>query len=47
MEKVFEGYFSELQKLEVKYRYDLVYSNDDILLPDDIFEKWYKEISEK
>ncbi|USK34305.1 DUF600 domain-containing protein [Bacillus sp. F19] len=34
-------------KLEVKYRYDLVYSNDDILLPDDIFEKWYKEISGK
>lgn len=32
--------------LKAEYRYDLVYSNDDELLPDDIFDLWFKEIKE-
>ncbi|MFC0271801.1 DUF600 domain-containing protein [Metabacillus herbersteinensis] len=32
-------------KLEAKYRYDLVYSSDEALLPDDIFERWFEEVS--
>ncbi|WP_082051237.1 DUF600 domain-containing protein [Rossellomorea aquimaris] len=30
--------------LKGKYRYDLVYSNDDELLPDDIFDIWFEEM---
>lgn len=30
--------------LKGKYRYDLVYSNDEELLPDDIFEFWFEEV---
>ena len=30
--------------LKGKYRYDLVYSNDEELLPDDIFELWFEEV---
>ncbi|NBJ70636.1 MULTISPECIES: DUF600 domain-containing protein [Clostridia] len=32
--------------LKGKYRYDLVYSNDDELLPDDIFDLWFEEVKE-
>lgn len=30
--------------LKGKYRYDLVYSNDDELLPDDIFDLWFEKV---
>ena len=30
--------------LKGKYRYDLVYSNNDELLPDDIFDLWFEEM---
>lgn len=30
--------------LKGKYRYDLVYSNDEELLPDDIFNFWFEEV---
>lgn len=30
--------------LKGKYRYDFVYSNDEELLPDDIFELWFEEV---
>ncbi|MGC4377586.1 DUF600 domain-containing protein [Fictibacillus sp. Mic-4] len=30
--------------LKGHYRYDLIYSNDDELLPDDIFDQWYEEV---
>ncbi|PAE91570.1 DUF600 domain-containing protein, partial [Shouchella clausii] len=30
--------------LKGKYRYDLVYSIDDELLPDDIFDLWFEEV---
>ncbi|MER2072481.1 MAG: DUF600 domain-containing protein, partial [Psychrobacillus sp.] len=30
--------------LKGKYRYELVYSNDDELLPDDIFDLWFEEV---
>ncbi|EMI9087805.1 TPA: DNA/RNA non-specific endonuclease [Bacillus cereus] len=29
---------------EGKYRYDLVYSNDEELLPNDIFDLWFEEV---
>ncbi|ALA51616.1 DUF600 domain-containing protein [Shouchella clausii] len=32
--------------LKGKYRYDLVYSIDDELLPDDIFNLWFEEVKE-
>ncbi len=31
--------------LKGKYRYDCVYSNDEVLLPDDIFDLWFEEVS--
>ncbi|WP_213421993.1 DUF600 domain-containing protein [Bhargavaea massiliensis] len=31
-------------KLAGKYRYDLAYSNDDELLPADIFDAWFEEV---
>ncbi|USK50227.1 DUF600 domain-containing protein [Bacillus sp. CMF12] len=30
--------------LKGKYRYDLVYTKDDELLPDDIFDLWFEEM---
>ena len=30
--------------LNGKYKYDLVYSNDEELLPDDIFDSWFEEV---
>lgn len=30
--------------LQAKYKYDLVYSTDDDLLPDDIFDLWFEEV---
>jgi hypothetical protein len=33
--------------LKGQYRYDLVYSNDDELLPDDIFDLWFEEVKKK
>jgi hypothetical protein len=33
--------------LNANYRYDLIYSNDEILLPNDIFSEWFKEVKEK
>ncbi|MFS0763829.1 DUF600 domain-containing protein [Peribacillus phoenicis] len=34
-------------KLQAKYNYDLVYTNDDTLLPSNIFKTWFKEVSEE
>ena len=31
-------------QLKAQYRYELIYSNDDDLLPDDIFDEWFNEI---
>ncbi len=33
--------------LTAKYKYDLVYSNDDKLLPDNIFDEWFEEVKNK
>ncbi len=33
--------------LQAKYRYDLVYSNDEVLLPSDVFNSWFEEIKSK
>ncbi|MFS0824754.1 DUF600 domain-containing protein [Bacillus sp. 1P02SD] len=30
--------------LKGKYRFDLIYTNDDELLPDDIFDLWFEEV---
>ncbi|WLR42629.1 DUF600 domain-containing protein [Bacillus carboniphilus] len=30
--------------LKANYRYDLIYTNDDELLPDDIFDCWFQEV---
>ncbi len=30
--------------LKGKYRYELIYSNDEALLPDDIFNSWFEEV---
>lgn len=30
--------------LKGQYSYDIVYSNDDSLLPDDIFDSWFDEV---
>ncbi|WP_163583498.1 DUF600 domain-containing protein [Gracilibacillus saliphilus] len=32
--------------LKANYKYALVYSNDDELLPDDIFDNWFEEVKE-
>lgn len=32
--------------LKADYKYDYVYSNDNDLLPDDIFDKWYEEVKD-
>lgn len=31
--------------LKGRYRYDLVYTNDDELLPDDIIDLWFEEVN--
>lgn len=33
-------------KLKGKYKYDLIYSNDDTLLPNSIFKSWFEEVRE-
>lgn len=33
--------------LKGKYRYDLIYSNDEQLLPDDIFDLWFEEVKNR
>jgi len=40
-------YNVERNSLKGKYRYDLVYSNDEELLPDDIFELWFEEVKSR
>ena len=37
-------YNMKQNSLKGKYRYDLVYSNDEELLPDDIFNFWFEEV---
>lgn len=37
-------YNVEQNSLKGKYKYDLIYSSDETLLPDDIFELWFEEI---
>ncbi len=32
--------------LKANYRYDLIYTNDDELLPDDILDCWFEEVKE-
>jgi hypothetical protein len=34
-------------KLRAKYKYDLVYSNDETLLPADIFLSWFEEVNKE
>lgn len=34
-------------KLQATYKYDLVWSNDDMLLPDDIFLSWFEEVRQE
>ncbi|MBA4547452.1 DUF600 domain-containing protein [Thermoactinomyces intermedius] len=34
-------------KLRATYKYDLVWSNDDMLLPDDIFLSWFEEVRQE
>lgn len=43
-EKILKGV--KKNSLKANYRYDLVYSNDDELLPDDIFDCWFEEVKE-
>jgi hypothetical protein len=33
-------------RLQGQYRYDVVYSNDEELLPDDIFDLWFEEVKQ-
>lgn len=33
--------------LAAKYKYELIYSNDEELLPDDIFDAWFEEIKKE
>jgi len=33
--------------LKAKYKYELVYSNDETLLPDDIFDQWFSEMKKR
>jgi uncharacterized protein related to proFAR isomerase len=37
-------YNVQKNSLTGKYKYDLIYSNDEELLPDDIFEKWFGQV---
>ncbi|MBN2910838.1 DUF600 domain-containing protein [Polycladomyces sp. WAk] len=34
-------------KLRATYKYDLVWSNDEMLLPEDIFLSWFEEVSKE
>jgi len=40
-------YDVKLNSLKGKYRYDLVYSNDEELLPDNIFDFWFEEMKNR
>lgn len=40
-------YDVQRNKLEGKYRYDLIYTHDDDLLPMNIFNQWYAEIKNR
>ena len=33
--------------LKAKYKYELIYSNDETLLPDDVFNQWIEEVKNK
>ncbi|HLR52446.1 MAG TPA: hypothetical protein VK072_06165 [Candidatus Avamphibacillus sp.] len=33
--------------LKAKYKYELVYSNDETLLPDDISDQWFSEMKKE
>lgn len=33
--------------LKAAYRYDLVYSNDELLHPNDIFNEWFEEVKKE
>src|SRR5699024_8310343 len=38
-------YYDVTQKsLRAEYKYELIYSNDDTLLPEHIFDQWYEEV---
>ncbi|MDM5340508.1 DUF600 domain-containing protein [Fictibacillus enclensis] len=37
-------YNVQQNNLKAQYKYDLIYSEDDELLPDDIFDFWFEEI---
>ncbi|WP_343031587.1 hypothetical protein [Metabacillus lacus] len=37
-------YNAEHNSLKGKYRYDLVYSIDEEVLPDNIFDLWFEEV---
>lgn len=41
------NYSVKENSLKGKYKYDLVYSNDDVLLPDDIFDQWFEEVRQE
>ena len=41
------NYNVKQNKLNATYKYELVYSNDEELLPDDIFDAWYEEVKAK
>ena len=34
-------------RLKAKYKYELIYSNDETLLPDDVFNQWIEEVKNK
>jgi len=40
-------YNVEENNLKAKYKYELVYSNDETLLPDDIFDQWFNEVKKE
>lgn len=40
-------YNAKNNSLKGKYSYDLIYSIDEELLPDDIFELWFEEVKQK
>lgn len=40
-------YNVQSNKLNGRYRYDLVYSNDELLHPNDIFNEWFEEVKKE
>lgn len=40
-------YNEKQNNLKGQYRYDFVYSNDEELLPDDVFDIWFEEIKKE